>query len=141
MARLDNAALLLGRILMALLFLPSGIGKLMTFDVFSASLAAKGFPFSQAWAAAAIAVETVAPVLLVLGIAPRITALALIAFVVVATATSHSFWTFADPTQYRLQKIQFFKNVAIIGGLLLHYAHGTTGWTLLGRPRDSGDHT
>jgi putative oxidoreductase len=139
MARLDSTALLLGRILIALLFLPSGIGKLTSFDQFAASLATKGLPLAQAWAVAAIAIEMLAPIFLVLGIAPRMTALALVAFVIMATWTSHQFWTFADAAQYRLQKIMFFKNVAIIGGLLLHYAHGTSGWSLLGHRQKPDD--
>src|SRR5689334_945635 len=89
MQHLNDTALLLGRLLVAGLFLPSGISKATGFAAFAASLAAKGLPYSEVWAAAAVAIEVLGPIALILGVAPRATALALIAFVIVATATTH----------------------------------------------------
>src|SRR4051812_4517710 len=71
MHRVNDVVLLLGRLLMAGLFLPSGIGKLMGFSGFAASLAAKGMPYPEAWAAAAVAIEIVGPIALILGFLPR----------------------------------------------------------------------
>jgi putative oxidoreductase len=46
MNRANDALLLLGRLLMAALFLPSGVGKAMNFAPFAASLADKGLPYA-----------------------------------------------------------------------------------------------
>src|SRR5947207_8202843 len=79
MDRANDLMLLLGRLLMAALFLPSGITKLMGFSGFAASLATKGLPYPEAWAAAAVAIEVLGPIALILGFLPRWTALLLIA--------------------------------------------------------------
>jgi putative oxidoreductase len=113
MNRMNDVALLVGRLLLAALFLPSGISKAMGFTAFSASLAAKGLPYADAWAAAAIAIQVFGPISLILGIAPRWTSLALIAFVIMATATTHRYWEFADATARRAQDINFYKNAGI----------------------------
>src|SRR5262247_4035598 len=105
MNRVNDAALLVGRLLLAALFLPTGISKAMGF---AASLTAKGLPYADAWAVAAIAIEVLGPIALILGVIPRWTALALIAFVIMATATTHRYWEFADAAARRAQEINFY---------------------------------
>jgi putative oxidoreductase len=56
---------------------------------------------------------------LVAGIAPRPTALLLIVFTIVATAVSHRYWTFEGAAR-RGQEINFYKNIAIVGGFLFY---------------------
>ena len=122
-ARTNDMALLAARLSVAALFLPAGIGKLFNLSGFAASLAGKGVPFPDLLATLGVAAEIVGPVALVLGVVPRLTALLLIAFTVVATLISHSFWTFPAEAQ-SAQQTQFFKNVAIIGGLLAMFVAG-----------------
>lgn len=107
----------------ALFFVP-GLGKVPNFTGFAGSLAAKGLPFPTVFAALAIFCELVGPVLLVLGVVPRLAALLLIAFTIVATATSHLFWLLPDPAAQAAQQIHFLKNVGLIGGLLFYFAAG-----------------
>jgi putative oxidoreductase len=64
------------------------------------------------------AVQVVAGALLALGIAPRLSALALAGSLVPTTLAGHSYWAIEDPDQAKLQRIQFHKNMALIGGLL-----------------------
>jgi len=99
MDRTQDAALLVGRLLMAALFLPGGIAKALAFSAFAASLADKGLPFPEVWAAAAVLIEVLAPVALIAGVLPRTSALLLFAFTVVATATSHRYWEYAEPAR------------------------------------------
>ena len=47
LSRSQDGALLLGRLFVAALFLPSGLNKLLTFSSFAASLGAKGVHFFQ----------------------------------------------------------------------------------------------
>ena len=53
------------------------------------------------------------------GRAPRLSAALLAASLVPTTAAGHRFWEESDPAMRSNQKIHFFKNVSILGGLLL----------------------
>ena len=57
--------------------------------------------------------------LLALGIAPRLSALALACSLIPTTLAGHSYWALEDPAARKQQRIQFHKNVAMLGGLLL----------------------
>ena len=131
LSRGDDLALLVGRVLIAALFLPSGFIKLMSFSKFAASLAAKGLPYPEVWAVLAVAVELLGPLALIVGIVPRWTALALLAFTVMATWTTHRYWTFGGAARHQ-QHVQFYKNLAIMGGLLFYFACGPGAWSLRG---------
>ena len=64
------------------------------------------------------AVMVAAGALLVLGKAPRLSALALAGSLVPTTLAGHSYWEHEDPATRKIQRIQFHKNLAMIGGLL-----------------------
>ena len=64
------------------------------------------------------AVQVAAGTLLALGIAPRLSALALAGSLIPTTLAGHAYWTIEDPAARKLQRIQFHKNMAMIGGLL-----------------------
>ena len=57
--------------------------------------------------------------MLALGIAPRLSALALAGSLVPTTLAGHSYWAIEDPAARKQQRIQFHKNMAMLGGLLL----------------------
>ena len=54
-----------------------------------------------------------------LGKLPRLAALALAGALVPATYAAHAFWTIEDPAARAHQKVQFLKNVGLLGGVLL----------------------
>jgi putative oxidoreductase len=64
------------------------------------------------------AVQVLGGTLLALGQAPRLSALALAGSLVPTTLAGHAYWTIEDPATRKLQRIQFHKNLAMIGGLL-----------------------
>jgi len=64
------------------------------------------------------AVMVAAGALLALGRAPRLSALALAGSLVPTTLAGHSYWKVEDPDVRKIQRIQFHKNMALIGGLL-----------------------
>lgn len=129
-AQANNIALLLCRLLIASLYLPSGIGKAMNLAPFTTMLRDKGVPYPEVLAVISVAGEILLPIMLILGLAPRLTALAMIGFTIVATAISHRYWTFTDPALRQGQYLNFYKNAAIIGGLCAYFAAGAGGWTL-----------
>jgi len=65
------------------------------------------------------AVQVAGGVLLALGVAPRLSALVLAGSLIPTTLAGHAYWTIEDPAARKTQKIQFHKNMAMIGGLLL----------------------
>jgi uncharacterized membrane protein YphA (DoxX/SURF4 family) len=64
-------------------------------------------------------VQVGAGVLLVLNRLPRLSALALAASLVPTTAAAHRFWELDDPGERARQQVHFFKNLSLLGGLLI----------------------
>jgi putative oxidoreductase len=82
---------------------------------------------------AARALQLVAGLGLILGIYPRISALALLLFLISATLIGHAFWLAIGTSLYAIQLINFFKNVCMAGGLIFIIAT-TSQPVLLPRP-------
>jgi putative oxidoreductase len=64
------------------------------------------------------AVQVLGGTLLALGKAQKLSALALVGSMVPTTVAGHAFWAVENPTDRKLQRIQFQKNMAMVGGLL-----------------------
>ena len=64
-------------------------------------------------------VQVVAGAMLAMGIYPRLSALALAGSLIPTTLAGHSFWNLEDPAAQKAQRVQFHKNMAMLGGLLL----------------------
>ena len=64
------------------------------------------------------AVQVVGGALLALGTAPRLAAVALAGSLIPTTLAGHAFWNVEDPAARKMQRVQFHKNMAMIGGLL-----------------------
>jgi putative oxidoreductase len=119
-----NAILeLIGRLLIAALYLPAGLSKIAAFDGTVGYIGSVGLPLPAAGAVLAIAVEILGAAALIVGLKTRIAASVLAVFTLVATVIFHAFWA-AAPDQAFVQQLMFFKNVAVIGGLLLLVANG-----------------
>lgn len=67
-------------------------------------------------------VQVVAGTLLSLGRMPRVSALVLAASLVPTTVAGHGFWKHSDAEQRAAQRVQFVKNMSMLGGLLLAVA-------------------
>ena len=115
---------LLGRILLALIFIISGFGKIMGFEGTLGYIRSAGMPAAQLSAILAIVIELGGGVLLVLGWKARWAAAALFVFVFFAAIYFHAFWA-ASPEQAMMQQIQFMKNLAIMGGMLYVVVYGS----------------
>ena len=109
--------LLVGRALLAAIFLVAGVRKLLAVAGTTAYLTKLGFPAPEVLTWVAIVIEIGAGLMLLVGWRTRIAAWVLIVFVAVATAMAHRFWEF-DAAQQVNQMNHFLKNLAIIGGLL-----------------------
>ena len=131
LSRGEDLALLMGRLFVAALFLPSGFHKLMTFSAYAASLKAKDLPFAVLWAVVLVAAEVLGPLALIIGAWPRWTALALVAFAAVTLWVGHRSSLVGAVFRPR-QNAEFYRNLAIMGGLLFYFASGPGAWSWQG---------
>ncbi len=129
MNALQNPLSLVGRILIALLFLPAGLTKIAGFAGTVGYIASKGVPLPELCAAIAIAVEVLGGLALIVGFKTRYTALIVAGFTFVISFIFHNFWA-VPADQMMMQQINFFKNMAVVGGLLGMAAWGAGAWSL-----------
>jgi len=129
---IQNSLSLAGRLLLALLFLPAGLMKIAGFAGTVGYIASKGLPLPQLGAVIAIVVEVGGGLALLAGYGTRIAALALALFTLVATVVFHAYWA-VPAEQVMVQQLMFFKNIAVVGGLLVLAAHGAGAFSLDGR--------
>ena len=126
---LQNPLSLLGRVLLALLFVPAGFGKIAGFAGTVGYIASKGVPLPEVAAAIAVSVELGLGLLLLVGLQTRWAALGMGVFTLVITFIFHNFWA-APEAQMMMQKLSFFKNMAIVGGLFAFASFGGGAWSL-----------
>lgn len=123
-----NLATLVGRILLAAIFVSSGFQKIGGFAGTAGYIASKGLPLPEVGAAIAIAVEIVAGIALIVGFKARWAALALAIFTLATALLFHNYWTLPADKQF-VDMLMFWKNLAITGGLLIVFAFGAGGWS------------
>ena len=126
---LQNPLTLTGRLLLALLFLPAGLMKIGGFAGTVGYIASKGLPMPALGAVIAIVVEVLGGLALLAGFGTRVAALVLAVFTVAASVIFHAYWAVPAEAQM-VQQLMFFKNIAVVGGLLVLAAHGAGGWSL-----------
>lgn len=129
MSSASNLAALVGRILLASIFIYFGFTKIGGFAGTAGFIGSKGLPMPQVLAAATIVLEIGAGLALLLGYKARWAALALAAFTLLASVIFHAFWA-VPQEQYMTQLLFFTKNMAIIGGMLMVVALGPGQWSL-----------
>ena len=114
---------LVARIFLGLLFIISAWAKAGQFAGVVGYMTKNGVPAAQVLLVLTLIVEFGAGALLIFGWQARYAALTLIVFVAVVTPIFHAFWN-AEGAQVSAQLNNFFKNVAIIGGLLYVFISG-----------------
>lgn len=125
---------LIGRILFAVLFFFSGVGKLLDAHGVEQFMIAKGLPFPAFLVYASAIIEIVGAFFLLIGLYTRTTAWILFAFLALVTVAMHDFWN-ATEAQKGLEIISFLKNIGILAGLLYVASTGPGLWAVC---RDDG---
>jgi putative oxidoreductase len=120
MERFSRYGILIARVMISMVFLLNALGVIDQ-NVPAREMLERGAPSAlvPVMMRAGRCVELVAGMALILGIFPRLAALALFAFLVPATLVSHSFWLSAGTPAFMGQLINFPKNLAILGGRLV----------------------
>jgi putative oxidoreductase len=123
----DSGIILIARLALSVLFLWSGIMKLLGYGAFVGYLQAKGVPFVQIAAPIATAVEVIGGVFLVIGFLIRPLGLVMAIYTIATAILGHDFWNVADAAVQHDMVIHFWKNVGIAGGFLLLMVTGAGG--------------
>jgi putative oxidoreductase len=125
----QNSLTLLGRLALAALFLPAGLSKISGFEGTVGYINSVGLPFASLAAVVAIVIEIGGGLALISGLFSRTASLILAAFTALATVSFHAYWA-VPAEQAFMQQLMFYKNVGVIGGLLVLAAHGAGSWAL-----------
>lgn len=126
---MSNTLALIGRILIAWLFIPAGIGKLTGFAGQVGYAQAMGMPLPEVGVAIGLAIELLGGIMLLIGFRTRCAAAVLAFFTLVAGFIFHAYWSL-PAEQVMMQQIMFTKNLAIVGGLLAFAAFGAGGLSM-----------
>lgn len=121
--RWRDELILLGRILMMVLFVMSGWGKLTGFQGTVGYMTSTGAPMPEVAAAVAVVMEFGVGIALLIGLWTRPLALLMALFVLGTSFIAHSYWDMQGAME-AANKIQFYKNLSIMGGLFLLAAVG-----------------
>ena len=114
---------LIGRVLIALMFVPAGFGKLTGFAGVVGYIGSVGLPLPQLGAVIAIVVELGVGLMFLVGYKTRIAAIVLAVFTVAASIFFHNYWGMPADKAF-VNQLMFFKNIAVAGGLLAYAAFG-----------------
>ncbi|MGX7872281.1 DoxX family protein [Mesorhizobium sp. ORM6] len=120
----SSVTILLGRILLAVIFLLSGFGKLTAISGTAAYFGGLGLPVPTATAVIVGLIELLGGLAILIGFQTRIAAWVLAVFTIATGLVAHTGW--AD----QMQMIQFLKNLAITGGFLLLASSGAGAYSV-----------
>lgn len=125
-------AALIGRILLAGMFVLSGFGKLTNLAGTAGYIASSGLPAPMVLAVLAGLFELLAGLAVVVGFRTRWVGLVLAAFTVFVSFVFHAYWS-APAEQQMVTQLLFMKNISVAGGLLLLSALGAGSLSVDGR--------
>ena len=127
--RLTNCVVVVGRILIALIFVRAGINKIGSIDATAAQMAKSGIPLSNILVFGAIMMELGGGLLLMVGLFARWAALAFFFYTLMLALIFHAYWAVPD-AQARLQASFFFGHLSMMGGMLVVVAFGAGAYSL-----------
>jgi len=128
----QSALNLIGRLLIVALFLPAGLGKVTGFEGTLGYFASLGIPAPVFALVATIVIEVLGSIALIVGFQTRIVAVIMAIFTLVAAATGHAFWAAPADAAF-IAQLLFFKNIAVMGGLLVLASAGAGSFSIDGR--------
>jgi putative oxidoreductase len=121
--RIGDEVVLAARILLVVLFLVFGWGKLTDYSGTVGYMAQTGAPMPEISALVAIVIELFVSIAVVLGAWTRPLAVLLAVYVLATAFIGHHYWTMTGADQYA-NMTNFYKNISIMGGFLLLYITG-----------------
>lgn len=128
----QSALNLFGRILIVALFLPAGLSKLTGFEGTLGYFSSLGIPAPTLALVATIVIEIVGGIALLVGYQTRLIAIVMALFTLAAAVTCHAFWAAPADAAF-IAQLLFFKNIAVMGGLLVLASAGAGSFSFDGR--------
>jgi putative oxidoreductase len=119
----------IGRVLLSLIFVLSGVGKIGAIGATSAHMASAGIPYPNALVWGAVALELGGGILLIVGFLTRLVALALFFYTLTLAVLFHAYWTMSGAAAHSQYSI-FFEHIAIMGGMLYVVAFGAGPYSI-----------
>lgn len=123
---------LLGRILIAVIFVQSACDKAVNYSKNAAVMTVKGIPMAGVLLAPSIAIMFCGGLMVLLGWHARLGALALLVFMLTALPFYHPYWN-ASPEQRMNELLHFMKNLGLIGAMLYIIGMGSGPLSLSNR--------
>ncbi|KPK11466.1 MAG: DoxX family protein [Acidithiobacillales bacterium SG8_45] len=107
-----------GRTLLVLILLISGFNKIGGFEGTAGYMASKGIPLASVALVITIIIEIAGAAMIIVGYKARLAAAVIFLWLIPVTFIFHAFWA-VPQEQVQTQFIMFFKNIAMMGGMLL----------------------
>jgi putative oxidoreductase len=123
-SRRAGALILMGRILLAWIFVGSAYGAISNFSGSVGYFRSLNLPTPELFSMTSIALEVLISVGLILGVGTRYCAILMFMFVLAATAIAHRYWEYPVGAQQIGQYNNFLKNISIMGGAMLIFVTG-----------------
>jgi uncharacterized membrane protein YphA (DoxX/SURF4 family) len=115
----EKASLMLGRALFGGYFLYNGINHFRNKGMLSSYAASKGVPYPDAAVAGSGAMLLLGGLSMLTGVRPKLGASLISGFLLGVTPRMHDFWNVGDGQQRMGEQVNFLKNVALLGGILM----------------------
>lgn len=125
---MKNRVLLAGRLTMAACLLPEAVARAINVSGFGLQLWMKGMPYPTAVASGVVVAELIAPVALVLGLAPKLISAVLVTTTVITTGILHRFWELTGAARETEQAL-FLAHAGLVAGLLFYALAGPGAWS------------
>jgi putative oxidoreductase len=114
-----NIAFLIGRIIFAAFWLMGASNHFTKLNDMSGYAKAKGVPFPKLAVAGTGVLLLLGGASVLLGVCPTVGIILLIVFMLGTTFLMHNFWVVSDPQMKQADMINFLKNMALVGALLM----------------------
>jgi len=126
---------LLARLLITAEFAIAVNGKITDWSGQAGYMASHGMTMIAPLLGAALVIELVGSLALLTGFQARAAASVMFVYLGIVSVRLHDFWNIADPMAAGGTQTQFFKNLGIMGGLLMIAVYGPGRWVLGPRPK------
>ena len=119
--------LLVGRVMIGWIFFQSGWGKLFNITGVGKTFPQRGLPEWMAYIS--VPSEFFGGLFLLLGFATRYTTIVMLIFTIVATFSSHAYWSVPDAQRVN-QATHFWKNISMMGGIVVLFVRAAGRFSL-----------
>jgi putative oxidoreductase len=117
-----NVLILIGRIIFGGFFISSGVNHFIGFEMMTQYAKMKGVPFPAFAQGVTGLLLLLGGLSILFGIYPCVGIVMLVTFLLPVSFMMHNFWTLADPQLRMADKVNFMKNMALLGALLMFLA-------------------